>query len=93
MQVRRKERWDVHQSRAIEAGTAGLKASEDCKVPCWSKLDQAEIEGAPGDLRDRAFKLMASQENHFWRKESDERAKLLQDLEEHYKDVGELPWT
>ncbi|KAK9867034.1 hypothetical protein WJX84_006426, partial [Apatococcus fuscideae] len=90
MQVRRKERWDVHQSRAIEAGTAGLKASEDCKVPCWSKLDQAEIEGAPGDLRDRAFKLMASQENHFWRKESDERAKLLQDLEEHYKDVGPM---
>lgn len=87
MQARRKERWDLHQSRAIEAALAGA-SDPDSSSPAWSKLDLSSLEKLSPDLLKQAQALMASQEEHHGKKEREERAKLLQDLEEHYKDMG-----
>ena len=87
MQVRRKERWDLHQSRAIEAALAAA-SNPDASSPSWSKVDLGSLEKESADLLKQAQALIASQEEHHGRKERDERAKLLQDMEEHYKDMG-----
>ena len=90
MQTRRKERWDLHQSKALEAATAAANKSDSCK-PTWSNLDLSSLETGSADLFKQAQSLIASQEEFYGKKEPDERAKLLQDLEEHYKDTGMLP--
>ncbi len=89
MQMRRKERWDLHQSRALEAATAAANSSTSCK-PAWSQLDLSSLESGSADLLKQAQALISSQDEHYGKKERDERAKLLQDLEEHYKDVGPM---
>lgn len=87
MQARRKERWDLHQSEALEAATAAAIGSGPCN-PAWSQLDLSSLEAGSPDLLKQAQALIASQEEHHGKAEREDRAKLLQDLEEHYKDIG-----
>lgn len=72
---------------AIEAALAGA-SDPGLSSPTWSMMDLSSLEQTAPDLLKRAQALMASQEEHHGKKEREDRDKLLQDLQEHYKDMG-----